>query len=156
MVKAAASTEPIRSVFDLWSSTYDIVASPFERAGLQLAAIQPHDALSGCRPVVMAPLAEQARFRDIRREFRPSMLLPTEIVLVTKPDGPQTKWLRDMWPNQIEHYRNVVAAVDAWIKEIRACYLFMSPSLVQDVRPHVDKIAELNKSLQAAAAKLGI
>lgn len=220
MIEAAASTEQVRNVYDLWSSTYDLIAGPFERAArraaVEKAAIQPTDAvlevavgtgetflevvtrggpssiawgvdlssrmlartrsrlnrvdrsnwalcradarqlpfadgafdvvlndymldlipladlpivmheffrllrpsgrmvlvnfskadaskrtwwermyrrmpkrcaaylLGGCRPVVMAPLAEQAGFRDVSREFRPSLFLPTEIVVARK------------------------------------------------------------------------
>jgi ubiquinone/menaquinone biosynthesis C-methylase UbiE len=38
----------------------------------------------GCRPVLMAPLAEKAGFRDVSRVFRPSEFLPTEIVTARK------------------------------------------------------------------------
>ena len=40
--------------------------------------------LGGCRPVMMEPFMRETGFREIQREFRPSLLLPTEIVTALK------------------------------------------------------------------------
>jgi ubiquinone/menaquinone biosynthesis C-methylase UbiE len=41
--------------------------------------------LGGCRPVVMAPLAREAGFCEVERDFRPGLFLPTEIITARKP-----------------------------------------------------------------------
>ena len=40
--------------------------------------------LGGCRPVMMEPFMRETGFREIQREFRPGILLPTEIVTALK------------------------------------------------------------------------
>jgi ubiquinone/menaquinone biosynthesis C-methylase UbiE len=49
MIEASSPNQQIRRVYDLWSSGYDLVAGPFERAAtlaaLEKAALQPHEAV---------------------------------------------------------------------------------------------------------------
>jgi ubiquinone/menaquinone biosynthesis C-methylase UbiE len=44
--------------------------------------------LGGCRPIVAESLTQTAGFVEIRREFRPSLFLPTEIVTARKGEAP--------------------------------------------------------------------
>ena len=49
MIEASSSSQQIRRVYDPWSSGYDWVAGPFERAAttaaFEKAALQPHEAV---------------------------------------------------------------------------------------------------------------
>lgn len=59
-------------------------------------------------------------------------------------------WMHELTPYHVDELRRMFGEVDDWIRDVRDSDKWMSPKVVQQVRPRVDRIARLNAELLAS------